>query len=263
MNKIQTLVVDDEPLAREGILLLLKKDPEIEIIGECNNGRQAVKVLKDESIDLLFLDIQMPEMNGFQVLEDISSENMPVVIFVTAYNQYAIQAFKVHALNYLLKPFSDEQFYTALKHAKDYIKMKNFKELSKRMINLLENHSTDILGKEISQKDSKYINRIAISSTGRVYFIKVNEIEWIEASDYYVQLHTGNKTHLLRETMNNLETKLNPAKFMRIHRSTIVNLDCIQGIEPYFNGEYLVILNNGTKLKVSRNRKDSLKKILH
>jgi two-component system, LytTR family, response regulator len=269
MNKIRTLIIDDEPLAREGIRLLLQRDPEIEITGECSDGKAALKAIKNNIVDLLFLDIQMPEMNGFEVLKNIRSDEFPAIIFVTAYDKYALEAFKYHALDYLLKPFNDEQFYKSLSNAKEYIHLKKYKQLSKSILTLIKDydeHKNPVENKipvEPEGQKSPYLNRIPISIAGHIHVIKVNEIDWIEAADYYAKLHVGNKTHLLRETMINLEVKLDPSKFIRIHRSTIVNIDRITELEPYFNGEYYVILNSGQKLKLSRSYKSKLKKSIN
>ena len=259
-RKIRTLIIDDEPLARQTIRLLLKDDPEIEIIGECANGDEAVKAVKKQQPDLIFLDIQMPEMNGFDVLEEIGLEEVPAIVFVTAYDQYALQAFEVNALDYLLKPFTNKRFEKALARAKAQVKQHEVKHLSEQLIALLENYH--VTGKPARQtkrrNENEYLTRLMIKSAGRVFFLKVDEVDWIEADNYYVQLHVGRKAHLLRETMNELEQKLDPNKFLRIHRSTIVNLERIKEMQPYLNGDYLVILHDGTELKLSRSRREQI-----
>ncbi|TAK67572.1 MAG: response regulator transcription factor [Bacteroidetes bacterium] len=258
---IRTLIVDDEPLAREGVRLLLEKDPEFSIVRECGSGSQALESLKQHTVDLLFLDIQMPEMNGFEVLSHIPGAKMPVVIFVTAYDQFAVQAFKVHALDYLLKPFSDKEFYDVLNHTKEFLKLKSLEPLTERLSDLL----FDMNGKrgDTKAKYEQYVSRIAVSSKGNIILVPVEEIDWVEAADYYVYLHTKGKSHILRETLSTLEEKLNPDQFIRIHRSSIVRIDMIQEIRPFFEGESVVMMKDGTKLKLGKTYKQKLKKFLH
>ncbi|MCX6151701.1 MAG: LytTR family DNA-binding domain-containing protein [Ignavibacteriales bacterium] len=263
MNKIKTIIVDDEPLARDNIHILLQKDLEIEIIGECRNGAKAVEALNNLEVDLLMLDIQMPEMNGFEVLSEIDPVKIPIIIFITAYDKFAIQAFKVHAVDYLLKPFSDDEFFKSLKNAKEYFRLKNIDKFGNKLNELLENYFdlkvASTVNKISEPSKPRYLNRFSIIASGKTFIIKADEVDWIEAADYYVQLHEGKKKHLLRDSMNNLELKLDPEKFIRIHRSSIVNIDKIRAIESYFGGEYLVILKDDTKLKLSRYRKKRLK----
>jgi two-component system LytT family response regulator len=256
-KKIRALIVDDEPLARQNIRLLLKEDPEIELVGECGSGAEALKVIQKHSPDLLFLDIQMPLMSGFEVLEKIDAEKIPAIIFVTAFDQYAIRAFEVHALDYLLKPFDDARFEKALRQAKTQIEQREINQLSKRLVRLLEDRDT-----QPKARASGYLSRLMVKSASRVFFLKVDEIDWIEAADYYVNLHVGRKSHLLRETMSDMEAKLDPEKFLRIHRSAIVNLDRVKEMHAHFNGEYLVILHDGTELKLSRSRREQLQQML-
>jgi two-component system, LytTR family, response regulator len=256
MNKIKTLIVDDEPLARDNIKILLKNDPEIEISGECRNGSEAINRLTNANIDLLFLDIQMPGFNGFEVLSKIKAANTPVIIFTTAFDNFALEAFKVNAIDYLLKPFTDQQFYNSLKKGKDHCKLKDFQNFNKQLLSFLESY------KEFSDENNqviKYLTKIAIDVTGKTLLVKTDDIDWIEAADYYLQIHTGKSCHLIRESMNELEKKLDPAKFMRIHRSTIINLDRLKEINPLFNGECIAVLYDGTKLKISRSRKETIK----
>jgi two-component system LytT family response regulator len=259
-KKIRTLIVDDEPLARQNLHVLLKDDPEIEIIGECGSGHEALRVIQAKPPDLLFLDIQMPEMNGFDVLKRIDRERLPAIIFVTAFDQYALKAFEVHALDYLLKPFNDERFEKALRQAKSQLEQREINNLSRKLFALLEDRQ------DVSQADkpeqTALLTRVMIKSTSRVFFLKVDEIDWIEADDYYVKLHTGRKSHLLRETMGELEAKLDAGKFLRIHRSTIVNIDRIKELSPLFNGDYAVILQDGTELKLSRSRREHAQAVL-
>jgi two-component system LytT family response regulator len=258
-KRIRTLIVDDEPLARQNILALLKDDAEVEVVGECGSGAEALRAIAKQSPDLLFLDIQMPELNGFDVLERIEAERIPVVIFVTAFDQYAIQAFEVHALDYLLKPFDDARFEKALRQAKAQIEQREINQLSKRLISLLEDRERP---PERAARGA-YLTRLMVKSASRVFFLKVDEVDWIEAADYYVKLHVGRKGHLLRESMSDLEGRLDPEKFLRIHRSSIVNLDRVKEMHPLFNGEYVVLLHDGTELKLSRSRREQLQQLLN
>ncbi len=246
--KIKTLIVDDEPLAREKVKRLLRDEDNVEIIGECGDGKEALSAIKNLSPDLVFLDIQMPEMTGFEVLKYIGASRLPVVIFATAYDQYALQAFDVHALDYLLKPFNRERFHRAVTRARELIGSHDPDNLDKRLRALLADLKTE----------KKYLERLVIKSVGRVFFIKINEIDWIEAAGNYVKLHVGRESHMLRETMNGLESKLDPEKFLRIHRSTLVNIDRIKELHPLFSGDYTVMLQNGAELTLSRSYRDRL-----
>ncbi len=251
-QKIHTLIVDDEILAVEKIKRLLKDDPEIEISGECYDGKTALSKIRNLRPELLFLDVQMPEMDGFEVLLNLDTEKVPFVVFVTAYDKYAVQAFEVHAVDYLLKPFDRERFVKALDRAKSTIGQKNSESMLQKRLNELLTHV---------QGGSSYVERFVIKSHGRIFFLKVSEIDWIEAAGNYVKLHTGKESHLIRSTMTSIEKQLDPKNFMRIHRSTIVQIDRIKEIQPWFNGEYLIFINNDTKLTLSRTYRDRLKSI--
>lgn len=246
--KIRTVIVDDEPLGRERIRALLSSDPEIDVIEECPDGRRAVTVIERSSPDLVFLDVQMPEMDGFAVLDAIAGDRMPVIIFVTAYDRYAVQAFEVHALDYLLKSFDRERFQAALQRAKEEIHRSKTGVLNERLVGLLEDLQTK----------QKRLTRLVVKSGGRVVFLRVDEIDWVEAADNYVRIHAGRESHLIRETLQSLEGRLNREKFLRIHRSTLVNLDRIRELQPIFHGDYLVKLNDGTELTLSRNYREKL-----
>ena len=245
---IRVLLVDDEPLAREMIREMLKTDVEVEIVGECVNGREAVEAIQEHNPDLIFLDVQMPEVGGFEVLEALKSETIPHVIFVTAYDQYAVRAFEVHALDYLLKPFDRERFESAWRRAKAQILASRNGEMDQRILAILEE----------LKAGSKYLERLVIKSGGRVFFLETDDIDWIEAEGNYVSVHTGKKSHLLRETISSLEAQLDPKKFLRIHRSSIVRIDRIKELQPWFHGEYRVILQDGTQLTLSRNYRENL-----
>ena len=250
MDKIRTLIVDDEPLARERIVDMLLGDVEVEIIGECGDGLAAVAAVEAHKPDLVFLDVQMPELDGFGVLEAI--EEAPVIIFVTAYDQYALRAFEVHALDYLLKPFDRERFDKALQRAKHQIERERAGAVNRELVALL----ADLKSRP------KPIERLVIKAGGRVFFLRVDEIDWIEAAANYVKLHVGEEAHLLRETINGLAAKLDPDKFLRIHRSIIVNLERVKELQPWFHGDYVVILQNGAQLTSSRNYREQLRKLL-
>ncbi|HKU77163.1 MAG TPA: response regulator [Pyrinomonadaceae bacterium] len=250
--KIKTLIIDDEPLARRNLRVLLEKDPQIEIVDECRNGHEAVKAINTHLPDLIFLDIQMPEMDGFDVLARVGPEQIQAIIFVTAFDQYALKAFEVHALDYLLKPFDDERFAQALERAKSQISASEIDKLSQRLLALLEDR------KGSDEQQQSYLTRLMIKTSNRMMLLKVDEIDFIEADGNYAKLHTGRKMHLLREKMNDLEGRLDPAKFVRIHRSIIVNLDRIKEMHPHFNGDYIVVLDDGRQLRLSRSRRENL-----
>ena len=253
--KIKTIIVDDEPLARRNLRVLLERDPQIEILDECRNGREAVKAINTLSPDLIFLDIQMPEMDGFDVLARVGPEHIQAIIFVTAFDQYALKAFDVHALDYLLKPFDDERFARALERAKSQIAAREINQLSERLLALLEERETERKG---LKPEERYLTRLMIKASSRMMLLKVDEIDFIEADGNYAKLHAGRKTHLLREKMNDLEGRLDPAKFVRIHRSVIVNLERIKEMHPHFNGDYVVVLEDGRQLRLSRTRREQL-----
>jgi two-component system LytT family response regulator len=246
--KIRTLIVDDEPLGRERISALLSGDTEIEVIGECPDGRQAIAAIKERKPDLVFLDVQMPEVDGFGVLDAICGEPMPVIIFVTAYDRYAVQAFEVHALDYLLKSFDRERFAAAVRRAKEEIRHSREGAVNERLAGLLE----DLQAKQFR------LTRLVIKSGGRIVFLRVEEIDWIEAADNYVRVHAGREAHLMRETLQSLEKRLDPARFLRIHRSWVVNIERIRELQPIFHGDYVVKLVDGTELTLSRNYREKL-----
>jgi two-component system, LytTR family, response regulator len=254
-EKIKTIIVDDEPLARRNLRLLLEQDSQIEIIGECRNGKEAVKAIESSHPDLIFLDIQMPEMDGFDVLEQVGADQVHAIVFVTAFDQYALKAFSVHALDYLLKPYDDLRFSQALQRAKTQIESREINKVSKRLLALLEERENQ---KELTTNKKPYLTRLMIKLASRVVLLKVDEIDWIEADGNYAKLHVGKKAHLLREKMHDLEAQLDPRRFVRIHRSIIVNLERIRELHPHFNGDYIVVLEDGRQLKLSRSRRENL-----
>lgn len=252
MKKIKVLIVDDEPIAREGIRVQLEKNPGVEIAGECANGLEAVSFIREQSPDIVFLDVQMPDLDGFGVVEEIGALSMPAVIFVTAYDKYALKAFEINAVDYLLKPFDDERFEKAFERAKSQLQTQSVAELNLQLQSLMKT----------LKPEKKYLERLVIKSSGRIFFLNVAEIDWIEAADNYVYLHTGRTAHLLRETIGGLESRLNPANFLRIHRSIIVNLSCIKEMHPLFHGEYVIVLSTGKELNSSRRYRQNLNSLL-
>ncbi len=246
MQGIKILIVDDENPARKKIRSYLKEQEGSNAIVEAENGLDAVEKIREHQPDLIFLDIQMPGMTGFEVIETIGIENMPVVVFVTAYDQYAIDAFEVQAVDYLLKPFDQERFQKSFDRALEQI------ELKKNNIAILKNLLNEI------KSEKKYLDRIMVNIGHRFFYVKTREIIYISAEEKYVYLHTEKDHHLIRETMNNLEQQLDPFKFKRIHRSYIVNIDFIKEMQPWSHGDYVVILKNGTNLTLSRRFRDRL-----
>jgi two-component system LytT family response regulator len=230
--KIRAVVVDDEPLARSSLKVLLRRDPDVELVAECKSGLEALAEIRRSKPQLVFLDVQMPECDGFDVLEQLGSQIPPALVFVTAHDQYALRAFEAGALDYLLKPFDNARFERALNRAKERIEQ----------------------GKETPRK----IERLAIKSAGQVLFQKISEIDWIEAADYYVCLHVGTRTHLLRRSMADLDQELEQATFCRIHRSAIVNLERVRQLEISEDGGTNVVLSSGTKLPLSRRYRKEL-----
>ncbi|MGZ5433629.1 MAG: LytR/AlgR family response regulator transcription factor [Thermoanaerobaculia bacterium] len=231
---MKVVIVDDEPLARQVVRMLVASDRELTIAGECS-GVDAAEVIARERPDILFLDIQMPEVDGFDVLERVGADTVPAVVFVTAYDEYALRAFEVHALDYLLKPFDDRRFYAALSRAKEQVRAKS---------------------------PSSFVRRFLVRTRDKVLFIKADDLEWIEAADYYVSLHAGGKSYLLRQTMAEIERQLDPSKFVRVHRSAIVNLDRVKEMHPLFRGDCALVLADGTQLRLSRARREEFERRL-
>jgi two-component system LytT family response regulator len=230
--KIRALIVDDEPLARSNIAVLLRADPEIGIVGECGSGAEAIGEIRVAKPDLLFLDVQMPECDGFDVLELLGIDLPAAIVFVTAYDQYALRAFEAGALDYLLKPFDNARFELALSRAKQRIRL--------------------------GANQPRRLERFAIKSTGELCFVKISEIDWIEAADYYACLHVGARSHLIRRSMAELEGDLDPKLFCRVHRSGIVNLDRVRSLKVSEDGEYEVLLENGARVRISRRYRKQL-----
>jgi two-component system LytT family response regulator len=252
MTKIRTLVVDDEPIARSHVIALLGEESDIEVVGECANGLEAATAIEQASPDLVFLDVQMPELDGFELVRSVAPDRMPAVVFVTAYDEYALHAFEVHAIDYLLKPFSAERFRSALMHAREQLKQRRATDIGRQLLDFLPEIRRSAPGRD----------RLVVRSGGRIYFVRTVEIDWCEAAGNYVRLHVGQQTHLVRDTMGHLEANLDPQQFIRIHRSAIVNVDRIQELQSSFNGEYVVLLRGGTRLTLSRGYRDGLQERL-
>lgn len=247
----RAVIVDDEALARRTIRTSLKDFPQISVVAECSNGLEAVEAILQHKPELVFLDIQMPAMDGLEVINTVGVENMPFVIFVTAYDQYAVEAFEKHAFDYLLKPYSHKRFNTAITRILGFIEKQQQEPQNEKLLQVMQ---------EIQPKP-QFISRLAVRSTSRIYFLQVSEIEWFEAAGNYVEIHVDDATHLLRETMSNLESKLDPQSFLRIHRSAIVNFDHIQEIQPDGH-DYIVVMSSGKKMGMSRTYKEKLNKAI-
>jgi two-component system LytT family response regulator len=261
MQPISTIVVDDEPLARQRVLDLLAREPDIDLLAECADGYAAIAALTAWKPDLAFLDVQMPEIDGFQVLAAIDPAHLPTVVFVTAYDRYALRAFDVHALDYLLKPYDDERFQQALQRARTAILQKKTCELHERLLALIQTYPAPAppgLSGVSASAPPAGIDRFVVKTGGESWLIKADEIDYIQGEGVYVRLHAAGKSYLVRERIAELEACLNPRMFCRIHRSTIVNLERIKKLVPYFHGDYLAVLHDGTRLKLSRSRRDHL-----
>jgi two-component system, LytTR family, response regulator len=254
-TKIRAVIVDDEELARERIQSLLREHEDVDVVGVCTDGPSAVETIERTQPNLVFLDVQMSGMDGFEVveqLEQLSMPKMPAFIFVTAYDGHALRAFEIHALDFLLKPFDEARFVKALDRARTQIERQNGTRIDSHLLSLIE----ELRG------ERKYPERLIVKSGGRVFFVRSDEIDWVEASGNYVKIHTKSEAHLLRESMKNMEGKLDPKIFVRIHRSAIVNIDRIKELEPWFHGEYIVIMRDGTRLTASRVFSDRLSALM-
>jgi two-component system LytT family response regulator len=250
MKALRVVVIDDEPLARSRIKRMLQNIDGVEIAGECANGNQAVEQIPKTQPDVILLDVQMPEMNGFQVLEKLG-KHLPYVIFVTAYDQYAIQAFEVYALDYLLKPFNETRLKRALERARKQVDHQNQSDFSEQL---------DALVKVL--KGEAHLDRLVMKDDRKIWFIPVDSIDWIEADGKYVLIHAGRESHLMRESLTALEAKLNPKKYTRIHRSSIVNLERIKELQPWFHGDYRILLSTGQELILSRTYRKKFQELI-
>jgi two-component system LytT family response regulator len=250
---LTVLIVDDEPLAREGLRMLLARDPEISAILEARDGREAVLAIRKSGPDLVLLDVQMPEMDGFAVVRTIGVEHIPDVVFVTAHDQYAIQAFEINALDYLLKPVIEERFVKALVRAKNRIRSRAAADAGRQIRGLLESIASP----------RTHVKRVAVRSAGQISFVNVADIDWIKAAENYVELHVGSVSHMLHVTMNAIEKSLDPEMFVRVHRAVIVNLDRIGTLQAGMHGEYLITLRNGVRLQSGRAYSDRLRALIN
>jgi two-component system LytT family response regulator len=249
MKRVRAIVVDDERLAREGLEKLLRRDPEVEVVGTAADGKTAVALIEEQAPDIVFLDVQIPELDGFGVVSTIGVDNMPVLVFVTAYDQYTLKAFEVHALDYLMKPFDEMRFAQALKRAK-------------QQVSGMHSQKTRLRGLMNDPVAQKPLKRLPIKAGGKFVFLDLEEIDYIEAAGNYLCVHAGQKEYLTRETMASCETKLLSSDFVRIHRSVIINRGRVRELKPWFTGEYVVILNNGKELTLSRGYRDRLPLLL-
>lgn len=253
---MRAVIADDERLAREKVRILLASEPNVRLVAECSDGRQAVSAVRAHRADLLLLDIQMPDMDGFQVLNELRPEEMPVVIFTSAYDQYAIRAFEAHALDYLLKPFDQERFHHAIERAYAELNRSHDREIKHRILDLLSQVRPGVTS--VPSCD----DRIVIRAKGRIVFLNLTDIDWIEASANYVRLHVGNESYLFRETIGRISERLHPTHFVRVHRSTIVNVRKIKELIPVNSGEYVVVLKNGKELSCSRGYRAALESMI-
>lgn len=249
--KIRIVIAGDKPSFREKTRRMLLQESEVEIVGECENGFETISCVERQSPDLIFLEIQMPDFDGFEVLGKIKTEKPPLIVFVSDSENFAAKAFEVCALDYLVKPFDKKRLQNALQKARARIE--------NQRAGFLDAHLKNLLEKLVNE--NKYQNKIMLKTAKGVFFINTNEVDWIEAAGNYVKLHVKDSGHLLRETMNKIESKLNPDKFLRIHRSRLVNIDRIKELQPLFNGDYIVILDDGTELNLSRNYHDRLQRL--
>ncbi len=248
---MRALIVDDEPLARTALLRLLNRDLDVTVIGQCSDGESAVEAIERLQPDLVFLDVQMPEMDGFQVVESVGVERMPVTIFVTAFDRYAIRAFDANAVDYLLKPFAPERLSRAVSRAHDKCQGRHEQGTAQRLFSLLG-----------SRLQPDHVQRLAVASGGRIVFVSVADIDWIEAEGNYARLHAGRRVYDVRETLQGLMEKLDPREFIRIHRSTIVNMRRIREVQPWFQGGHIVLLQSGEQLRMSRYQRDAVERLL-
>ena len=246
---IRALIVDDEPLAREWVRSAVAEDPELEVMGECGDGFEAAEAIRRLKPDLVFLDVQMPGLDGFGVLEALSPEEIPAVVFVTAFDQYAVRAFEAQAVDYLMKPFSKERVEEAVRRVRELVKGKSLEDFRESISKIVEK----------IRRDRSFPEWVLLKSDGKNVFVKVKDIDWIESSRNNVRIHVGPTIYLLHETTSAIASRLDPKKFLRIHRSAIVNIERIKELHPWFNGDYAVILRDGTQLTLSSSYRDRLK----
>lgn len=268
-DKIKVIVVDDEPLALRGLKLRLAEFPEVEIVAEATNGREAVKLIRQHSPDVVFLDIQMPGLDGFGVVRALIGAPAPLFVFVTAYDKYAIDAFEANALDYLVKPVEEERLKDALHRAREALKSRAAASRESKLIELLASLSDDerdrikeLINDPSWTEKERYPERLSFKDGSKVVVLSADDIEWIDAAGDYMCIHAGGKTHIIRETMKTLEQRLDPKRFQRVHRSAIVNVGKVKELHPHSNGEYFLILENGAELKLSRSYKEVVARFL-
>lgn len=254
MKTIKVAVADDEPLARERIRSMLEGRNRYSIVTECADGVATVEALTEQDIDLLFLDVQMPGLNGFQIVESMGSAPLPIVVFVTAFNDYALRAFDVSALDYLLKPFDKERFEKTLARVEERLASRERGDMSREL--------REFLGTLSTSAAPNHVSRFPVRANGEIYFVRAEDVDWIDAEGNYVALHAAGRRHLVRDTIKSLESRLDPAKFVRVHRSAIINVDRLRKLQPYFHGEYVITLQDGTTLTSSRTYSDRLRALL-
>lgn len=265
MKLIRTLVIDDEPLAREGIVAMLAGDPEVELIGTCADGQSAVNTIRSQRPDLVFLDIQMPKRDGFEVLGELKREERPVIVFITAYDKYAIRAFELSAIDYLLKPFRDARFHAALAKAKKEIRQARANELNQKVEQLL-GYMQEMAGARpagsAGATPGDSADRVVLKTGSDIIFLRAADIIWIESQADFVKVHTTGPSQLVRETLQSMEDRLDPAKFLRVHRSSLVNIDHVRKVTPALYGDYTVLMSDNTKLRLSRKNRSKLKQLI-
>ncbi len=266
-QRIRVLVVDDEPLARDGIMTLLAQDPDIEILGSCGDGQSALTAIRAQRPDLVFLDIQMPKKDGFEVLADLKRDERPTVVFITAYDKYAIRAFELCALDYLLKPFRDARFFSALSRAKKEIRQARATDLGQKVDQLLGhmralNPGAAPVAPAAVASPGESSDRVVLKTGSDIHFVRAADIIWVESQADFIKVHTTGPAQLVRETLQSLEERLDPTKFLRIHRSSLVNLEHVRKVTPALYGDYTVLMSDDTKLRLSRKNRGKLKQLI-
>lgn len=262
-NRVHTLVVDDEPEARAGLCTLLARDAEIVVVGQARDGREAVSAIERLVPDLVLLDVQMPGLNGFDVLAEVGPETIPALVFVTAFDQFALKAFEVHALDYLLKPFTDERFFEAIARAKSRLGERAAGEQGGRLLALLDEYLGSATARDVSRSSpTQPLERFFVRSGDEVSFVAVDDVDWLQADGYCTLLHCGDTSHLVRGNIGSLETRLDPTRFARIHRSAIVNLKRVRALKDWFHGDCLLILENGAELRVAKKHRKYVEALL-
>ena len=262
---IRTIIVDDEKLAIQGLMLRLQKFPDVEIIDTCNNGREAIRKIKTEKPDLVFLDIQMPGFDGFSVVKGVMEIEPPLIVFVTAYQEHAVRAFEANAVNYLMKPVDEDKLADTLERVRQRLSEKHAAEEAEKLKHVLAEVAPDAIEAmpDETESTSRFEKLINIKDRGQIFRVDVDSIEYVEAAGDYMCIYTGDNSYILRETMKDLERRLDPRAFQRVHRSTIVNLDKVRQVKPHTNGECFLVLESNAQLKVSRSYRDVVARFVH